>query len=276
MSSKELYLDGGEGGFIDDDLSNKSSPGVVIPEPNEAPIRPEIIAASFKDEVAKRDLTGNQTEYAHVPEERTTSVSFEGHGDEEEQWEEAEDEEAPPPPETIAASYEAIGNSDRDMKKTLPDTIENNNDRQVRAGRMELMHEVFHNGGTPTNMKITEGRLDPSPSTPAIEQAGAISILYSTLQSNHGQCLLRSGQADVEIALPPTSEPMPPPQPILDRNNQSLPLLEAKCVDDVVYEAFSLSDTQDQNAQGGAKRPQKYRVVVLGLILMQRLRSLHL
>ncbi|KAL3807048.1 hypothetical protein ACHAXA_009853 [Cyclostephanos tholiformis] len=148
----------------------------------------------------------------------------------------------------IAESYEAIGKSNREMKTNPHDSIEDDGE----AGLMGPSLGVFHGDGTPANMEITGGRSDPS--TSAILQ---VQVSPTPRSADDGQRLPRSGRAHVGMALPPTPEPMPPSGQILDRNNQSLPLLEATCVDDVVYEAFPMPRT-----------PRRYRVVIAGLIVV--------
>ena len=110
--------------------------------------------------------------------------------------------------------------------------------------------------GTPADTENPERRLNPSPtSAAAILQAGAVGTF--NLQCDDGQSLSRSGQdPNEDIAMPPTSEPMPSSRPNFDRSNQSLPLLKATCVDEI--EAFRVIDTQDSNAHGWRRIPWKY------------------
>ncbi len=75
---------------------------------------------------------------------------------------------------------------------------------------------------------------------------------------------------------------MSPPWPHYDRNNQSLPLLEATLVQDVpeepiyiyintnsqepFYDAFPLSDPQDNDAHGLLRKNN--RLIMIGLVLV--------
>jgi hypothetical protein len=117
------------------------------------------------------------------------------------------------------------------------------------------------------NVENQESRLDPLPSASEIVLSEPISIATPTLQSVDVTSLPRSDRQDRnrEITTPTTPEPMSPVRPIYDRSNQSLPLLEATLVQDVpdepVYDAFVL-------AQGWARIPQKYRVIMVGSILV--------
>jgi hypothetical protein len=77
---------------------------------------------------------------------------------------------------------------------------------------------------------------------------------------------------------------MSPPRPHYDCNNQSLPLLEATLVEDVpdkpvyiyinmnsqepVYDAFQLSDTQDNDAHGLLRKNNRLIIIELVLVAM--------
>jgi hypothetical protein len=251
-TKEECEIDsGGDGGLNGDDFS------IELPNEEEgAPLQLETIAASFEvDEEMKPQLTGVHIG-AQIPGEQNDVLLFQWNGNEEEGWEDAEDDdEAPPPPEMIAASHEQLdGKFDGEKAKSPPESIEDGNERGI-----------INNGA-----HVSMG--NPVPSAPAILQSGPISIGTRTLQNDDRQGSPRSDRQDLylEITTPPTPEQMPPSRPSFHRANQSLPILEATCVDDeVVYEAFPLGDTQDQNnARGWAKTPQKYRVIIIGLILV--------
>jgi hypothetical protein len=89
-------------------------------------------------------------------------------------------------------------------------------------------------------------------------------------------------QGHVEIPILTTEELMSLPWPHYDCNNQSLPLLEVTLVQDVpeepiyihmntnsqepVYDAFPLSDTQDNDAHGLWRKNN--RLIMIGLVLV--------
>ncbi len=75
------------------------------------------------------------------------------------------------------------------------------------------------------------------------------------------------------------------PQPSFDPSHQSVPLIEATLVQDVpqepvyiyintnsgegtVYDAFPMSDTQDNDVHGLSRISFKFRVIMLGLVLV--------
>jgi hypothetical protein len=94
--------------------------------------------------------------------------------------------------------------------------------------------------------------------------------------------LAGSDQGHEEIPFLTTEELMSPPWPHYDRNNQSLPLLEATLVQDVpeepiyiyintnsqepFYDAFPLSDPQDNDAHGLLRKNN--RLIMIGLVLV--------
>jgi hypothetical protein len=63
----------------------------------------------------------------------------------------------------------------------------------------------------------------------------------------------------VELTIDHTPELLLPPRPNLYPSGQSVPLLEATCVDDEVYDAVRVSDDH-----GWSRRTQKY--MMLGLV----------
>jgi hypothetical protein len=63
----------------------------------------------------------------------------------------------------------------------------------------------------------------------------------------------------VELTIDHTPELLSPPRPNLYPSGQSVPLLEATCVDDEVYDAVRVSDDH-----GWSRRTQKY--MMLGLV----------
>ena len=241
-----------------------------------------MIAASYEsiDDLEKAKIQSNNT-HAQIPAGHNAVASFRGHGDEEGGMEEAEDDErAPPPPEMIAASYEqSMEKSDLEKARNPPSSIDDDMEMGIENSLqdlVDLLHEVYDNDGTHhASIENPESRVDSPPSAPANVQSDPISIVTPTLQSVDVPSLSRSHRrdSDSEIAMPFTSESMPPFRPIYDRTNQSLPLLEATLVQDVpdvpVYDAFPLNDTQYQyNSQGWAKIPRKYRIIILGSILV--------
>jgi hypothetical protein len=138
-------------------------------------------------------------------------------------------------------------------------------------------------------MDNQEGLLDPSSlsdqqhPTASNVQVGTISI-SPTPQGGNRPSLAGSDQGRVDVPILTTEETMSPPRPNFDPNNQSLPLLEATLVQDVpkepiyiyintnsqepVYDAFPVSDTQNNDAHGWSKISLKWRVVILGSILV--------
>jgi hypothetical protein len=79
-------------------------------EGHEAPLPPEMIAASFEDDANKLELIDDDAGAVDSG-ERMIVVPFEGYAEEEELLDEAEDDEAAPlPPEMIAASFEDDAN----------------------------------------------------------------------------------------------------------------------------------------------------------------------
>jgi hypothetical protein len=219
---------------------------------------------------------------------------FEGHGYEEEKREEGEEDEAPGPPEMVAASYEAIDNADQEAKKKSPHIFEDVNNPQVleegvaSVHETEVninstqdiigsLHEICGNDGTPATMDNLEGLLDPSSlsdqqhPTASNVQVDAFSIT-PTPQGGNRPSLAGSDQGHVEVPLLTTEELMSRAWPNFDPNNQSLPLLVATLVQDVpnnpVYDAFLVSDTQDNDACGWSKISLKWRVFILGSVLV--------
>jgi hypothetical protein len=79
----------------------------VDDESDQAPLPPEIIAASFEDEAEKLEFIDDGITGAGYPEERV-DLPLEGHVDEEERprEEEVEDDAAPRPLEMIATAFE--------------------------------------------------------------------------------------------------------------------------------------------------------------------------
>jgi hypothetical protein len=260
-----------------------------------APLPPEFIAASFEDEAGEKDVIVDDHIGAVVPgAEHGDRGGERGELLEMQEWAAGveDDEEAPPPPEFIAASFEWNDDANQDTAKNPPGLIEDGDDSRVRAEPIDTTLEVKREidstrdvidslmqqldeipwGNfeisleTPADTESPERRLNPTPtSAAAILQAGAVGS--PNLQCDDGQSLSRSGQdPNEEIAMPPTTEPMPPSRPNFDRSNQSLPLLEATCVDEIV--AFRVIDTQDHDAQGWRRIPRKYKVVMLGVFFM--------
>lgn len=97
---------------------------------------------------------------------------------------------------------------------------------------------------------------------------GAFLITSTTHRGDKTSLPIGAGQGHVETTSPPAQESLPPPQPNLDQSNQSLPLLEVMLEDEESYEASLMSDTQDNVARGWSRVPQKYRVIILGSVLV--------
>jgi hypothetical protein len=114
-------------------------------------------------------------------------------------------------------------------------------------------------------------------------QVGAFSIT-PTPQDGDQPSLAGNDQGHVDVPILTAEESMSRAWLNFDPNNQSLPLLEATLVQDVpdepvyiyintksqepVYDAFPVSDTQDNGAHGWSKISLKWRVVILRSVLV--------
>jgi hypothetical protein len=160
---------------------------------------------------------------------------------------------------------------------------------------MREIDDVFDNDGTPAMANTgNRGRLvDPSsspnrpPSTASNVRVGAISIT-PTPQRGDGRSLgfAANDQGHVGMTIRSTEESMSlPPRPSFDRSHQSVPLIEATLVQDVpqepvyiyintnsgeetVYDAFPMSDTQNNDVHGWSRISFKFRIIMLGLVLV--------
>jgi hypothetical protein len=160
---------------------------------------------------------------------------------------------------------------------------------------MREIDDVFDNDGTPAMANTgNRGRLvDPSsspnqpPSTVSNVRLGAISIT-PTPQRGDGRSLgfAANDQGHVGMTIRSTEESMSlPPRPSFDRSHQSVPLIEATLVQDVpqepvyiyintnsgeetVYDAFPMSDTQNNDVHGWSRISFKFRIIMLGLVLV--------
>jgi hypothetical protein len=158
---------------------------------------------------------------------------------------------------------------------SVHETEENINSAQDIIGSLR---EICGDDGTPATMENRESLLGPSsPSdqqhpTASNVQVGAFSITPAPQGGGDRPSSAGSDQGHVEVPLLTAEESMSPPRPNFDPNNQSLPLLEAVLVEDVpeepVYDAFPLSDTQDNDTHGWSKISLKWRVVKLGSVLV--------
>jgi hypothetical protein len=268
VASFQGHGDDEHGGLEDEDEDDE-----------QAPPPPEMIAASYEsiDYLQKARNPSNNT-HAQIPAGHNAAASFQGHGDDEqgemENDQSDEDEgQAPLPPEMIAALYEqTVEESQLEKARNLTSSIYDDMELGIENSvedHVDLLHVVFDNDGTHhTKTENPGSRVDSPTSAPAIIRSDPISIVTPTLENVDVLSLPRSDcqVRDLETSMPPTStEPMPPSRPIFDRSNQSLPLLEATLVQDApdvpVYDAFPLSDNW-------TKPLQKYRVIILGLILV--------
>ena len=202
--------------------------------------------------------------------------------------EDGDDPQAVPEERTATSAQEAEENI-----ACMQDFVNNNLMREI--------DDVFNNDGTPamTNTGNRGRLLDPSsspnqpPSTASNVRVGAISIT-PTPQRGDGRSLgfaandqgfAANDQGHVGMTIRSTEESMSPPRPSFDRSHQSVPLIEATLVQDVpqepvyiyintnsgeetVYDAFPMSDTQNNDVHGWSRISFKFRIIMLGLVLV--------
>jgi hypothetical protein len=253
-------------------------------EDDEAPpLPPDMVAASFEAGYGYEEEKRGEDDEAPLPPEFIAS-SFEGHGyEEEEKREEGDDDEAPRLPSMIAASWEEIDAVDDKATKEPPVSIEDGVDPQVPGER---------NDGTPVTTQNRERLFDPSstsnqtPSTATIFQVDAPSMTSTPQRGDQRSMGLDTNDhGHVGMTICTTEESMSPPWPSFDPSHQSVPLIEATLVQDVplepvyiyintnlgegtVYDAFPMSDTQDNDVHGWSRISLKLRVIIIGLVLV--------
>jgi len=275
-------------------------------ENDEAPLPPETIAASFEDDAKKSALideyngaTDREAELPRwetdddeaPPPPETMAAAFEKQRDEEENQEGNDDDDAPCPPELMAASYEAMDRLIHDIMKNTADLNEDNTNRPVPEGQIASLHEAGESISTMQEIdhldEDSEGIIN---STLFSYQRHSINVedgLFPVTPSHQGgndAILAGSSQGHAEIQRLTTEVTMTHPQPNFDPYYQSLPLLEATLVQDLpsepvyiyvntnsredepVYDAFPLSDTQNDDVHGWSRKNK--RAIILGSILV--------
>jgi hypothetical protein len=250
-----------------------------------------MVAASFKGHGYEEEKQEEAEDDLAPPPPKMVAALFEWHAYGKEKREEGEEDEAPGPPELIVVSYKAIDNTDQEVKKKSPESIEEGVDPQVPQEQIASvheaevninslqdiigsLHEICSNNGTPVTMDHRESLLDPSSlsdqqhPTASNIQVGASSNT-PTPQDGDRPSLVGNDQGHVDVPILTAEESMSRARPNFDPNNQSLPLLEATHVEDVPYKpayiyintnsqepvcnAFPLSDTQDNGMHGWSK-----------------------
>jgi hypothetical protein len=252
---------------------------------DESPLPPETIAVSFEVDADKPELIGNyngapgreedlphgETEIDEAPPPpEIMAVAFEKQLDEEEKREECDDDEAPRPPELIASSYEVTDSVHREVKTNIPESIDDTI-HKVPEGRITSIHESEESISIMQHIgHLDESNNDATPATindrEVLSYLSLLSdqrrntnvedvtlLITSTSHGGNDASLPASSQGHVETPSL-TQELMSPPRLYVDPYNQSLPLLEATLVQDVpdepVYEAFPLSETQNNGEPG--------------------------
>jgi hypothetical protein len=255
-------------------------------EDDNARIHPEVINPLFEETIMP-ELIGDDD--APLPPEMIV-VSFEGHGGEEEKREECEDDIAPRPPEMIAASHEEIVAADQEARKKPPVSMKDAVDPQVPEERipsaheagenipnLHHLHEDFNTNVTPVNTASREFRPDPSSSSnqqhPTTSRVLVSAFLTTPTPMIGDEPSLAAGnQGRLEIATYPTPESMSQLLPSIDLIDDSLPLPEATLVQDFpeepVYDAYPINLNQDADALGLSIRAQKYRIIIVGWVLV--------
>ena len=272
-------------------------------EDDGAPLPPDFIASSFEEHISyeeeeKREggRGGNEDEAPRPPSMIAAALCEEIDTADQEATkkrkprrliEDGDDPQAVPE-ERTASAQEAEENI-----ACMQDFVNNNLMREI--------DDVFNNDGTPamTNTGNRGRLLDPSsspnqpPSTASNVRVGAISIT-PTPQRGDGRSLgfaandqgfAANDQGHVGMTIRSTEESMSPPRPSFDRSHQSVPLIEATLVQDVpqepvyiyintnsgeetVYDAFPMSDTQNNDVHGWSRISFKFRIIMLGLVLV--------